>query len=956
MLSVMSMRAVPIPTRALLPLVLLSSLALGVSPGFGDPAQGLAKQSTWQVQSAGKSSLHILQNGHLFLEAETLPLGPRWRVGEGEALPEVTGDGVRFSDTLVFSRPSRQWGKPPIPAGSMRFDWSAKLDGARIVVRYSARPDDSFSGEGVLVRVPTLPHWQGGKLRIEQGTGAAQTMPLPPSDGDLAEAVTAVELKMPGESPVRVSFPHPVALNAERGALRFWPSGRRGNFRSGEAGFVIELPGKATLSKTPGFNRTDDWWPVSVEEDYTSGSAIGLEDWLEHPAGRHGWLTSQGPDFVFEDGTRAVFWGTNLSWARMAPEVEDGIRMADKYAKYGFNLVRFHKFLDGSPLGTVLDRDDRDAFDPEVLARFDRFHAELVRRGIYVGWSPIYIYKPAPSEAKDVLALDEILAMKAPVGIYSGTFHQLVNVAPDLQDIYIKHVVAMLEHTNPVTGRRYADDPAVAFIELHNEDMIFKDNTGRMLDQCPTYRKQINRLFSEWLLEHYGSEAAFTRAWEGEPREANGESLTGKTIRVVFKPKDASSYSRRELDSFRFLSEFQLRFYQRFEKAIRDTGYRGVIVAGCWQSQYWLPQYYNLFTDWQIGPIDRHNYMRPGVEMISRPGAGLLAAGIQQMADRPFSLSEWASGRGWAGSMDAIIAAYGMGLQGWDLSAQFSSSAPDILLKSAPNINFVSDAWQRLSLHPALARIVRRGDLRLGGPVSTRRFSLEQLHRGEIGFDPSLDLSAGAYLMASTGSVPTEMLAIGRTVIEVAEGDPDPALTQADPARFWDRKARTIRSSTDELLWDYSDLGWFSVDTPGTIAVFGNGGGRVHELRHGTITYDRSYADVIVTADDPGATLADSPALLVTVAGRVAHRGSVLDARSSDTLIPADDGKPLVAEPVRLTLALPRGGPAIVEPLDHDGRVIPGAPQIPAHERNGGIEVVLDGHQHKTWFYRIVFP
>jgi len=42
-----------------------------------------------------------------------------------------------------------------------------------------------------------------------------------------------------------------------------------------------------------------------------------------------------------------------------------------------------------------------------------------------------------------------------------------------VQDLMIEMVVHLLEHKNPYTGKTYAHDPALSYIELQNEDDIF---------------------------------------------------------------------------------------------------------------------------------------------------------------------------------------------------------------------------------------------------------------------------------------------------------------------------------------------------------------------------------------------------------------------------------------------------------------------------------------------------
>jgi hypothetical protein len=71
---------------------------------------------------------------------------------------------------------------------------------------------------------------------------------------------------------------------------------------------------------------------------------------------------------------------------------------------------------------------------------------------------------------------------------------------------------------------------------------------------------------------------------------------------------EKSPAPQRLLDNARFLYEVQEDFYTRYNKAIRATGYKGPIVGSCWQAGSGVSHYYNLYSDYQAGIIDRHNY------------------------------------------------------------------------------------------------------------------------------------------------------------------------------------------------------------------------------------------------------------------------------------------------------------------------------------------------------------
>ena len=72
----------------------------------------------------------------------------------------------------------------------------------------------------------------------------------------------------------------------------------------------------------------------------------------------------------------------------------------------------------------------------------------------------------------------------------------------------------MLNHINPFTGFRHSDDPALIFIELQNEDNIYRGAIIESLIQTPTYNALLSKQFSMWLKEKYGSQENLEKTGE----------------------------------------------------------------------------------------------------------------------------------------------------------------------------------------------------------------------------------------------------------------------------------------------------------------------------------------------------------------------------------------------------------------------------------------------------------
>ena len=701
------------------------------------------------------------------------------------------------------------------------------------------------------------------------------------------------------------------------------------------------------------------WFPFEPGQG-RGQSAFDMRGWLDAPAGKHGFIRGDGNDFAFEDGTKIKFWGVNIASNRPFIPQNEAAQWVDFLAKYGINGVRFHKFTWDAYHG-----DSSTRLDPAKWERFDYFQARLREAGIYYGWSHIYGHKPLPADRGRLLAYDEIIAVKLPWAHLDASTASLVNFAEDLQDLNIELTVHMLNHRNPHTGRRYADDPALSFVELQNEDNIFWSAVEKTLEQTPTYRALLCRKFSGWLARKYQTDGGLRAAWGKEGLTA-GESLLKENI----YPKPNHSWfsaeyeeARREnrpvrphyLDRAQFLYEEQVNFYNRFVAAIRQTGYRGPVVGSCWQAGTGLTHLYNLHADYTAGIIDRHNYsggetghqLVPGkvdnAAMVAKPGTGLLGTGLQQTEGRPFVLSEWMSlvPNEWTAEASPVVAAYGLGLQGWDGSYAFALDYPHFTKTlHTPGVYNVTSPTQ-LALYPALAAMLYRDDVREGTTVIRRGVNLADLAAGKTDFAEKVEQDHDRKQFS--GGLPGEALAVGPVKIDfnAAAG----AKTVPDWDKYWDKSKKVVRASTGQLEWHYGGKGYFTINTPGTKGLVGFTGGAAQRLGDVTLQTDNPFAVALVSSLEKDQSLAGCKRMLVTTVARARNTNMTYNADTTQLLRPGE--APILLEPVRLTLGFRRKGRPVVHVLDHDG-VRTGA-TVPVE--GGGVQ--LDGARTKTMYYEV---
>ena len=124
--------------------------------------------------------------------------------------------------------------------------------------------------------------------------------------------------------------------------------------------------------------------PFPLDWSEAERSVIDLSRWLDAPAGKDGPLRVAGGHLLRPDGRRFRAWGVNAPFDVCFVSKELAPRVAQDFARLGFNCVRFHH-LDVPWGANIFDPkfDDTRHLNPETLDRLDFLIAELKQRGIY---------------------------------------------------------------------------------------------------------------------------------------------------------------------------------------------------------------------------------------------------------------------------------------------------------------------------------------------------------------------------------------------------------------------------------------------------------------------------------------------------------------------------------------------------------------------------------------------
>ena len=699
------------------------------------------------------------------------------------------------------------------------------------------------------------------------------------------------------------------------------------------------------------------WFPVTFDDDvFSSQSVIDMSQLVEAPAGQHGFLQRSGAELRFEHSDQAQkFWAVNAHASDDSDE--DMVQRARYLRKHGVNMVREHPLQD--TLGLL---DTRGEFDAKRLERWDRWFFTLKQQGLYMTWSPFYPHRLQRGEGYDLF--DEL-----PGEGDTRSVAGLVNVEPALQASEWRWLKTLLLHKNPYTGLRYVDDPALAVLEIHNEDSIFWHYplNGLAEGDFPKHLARLQARWAAWLRSRYKSDANLAQAWGAgwlglwsgmRPHDSlDNAAMPIYSAREMgaHGPVGAPRARKRMGDFIRFLAEKQRGYYEDRIAQLRALGFRGVTITTAWRAGGPAADAANLWTDTAADMISRHTYVGGGagrhliapgrVDMRSQLaaiGSGLLAMGLYQVQGHPFCMTEWSDmpPNPWKFEAAPIVAFYGLGLQGWDAAYHFTSSGPRMGDGWPQGSNYVSDTPHYMGQFPALSFAIAHQHVRQGDVVAARRVSVDELFQG---YDPlGQDFTAGGHddkRLKREPTTPLSLLALGQVTVGF-----DGGRSYSTSARVGTQHATEVKAITDQLLWS-ADKQQLRICTDKTQGLVGRTSSAPIDLPSVTLRLDTPAVSLLLTPLDDR-PLRESRHVLITALARDRQQGSIYAQRGSQLL---DKGSPVLwLEPVVATLRLRGDRPTQVRALDQYG-VFSGN-TVPIAE-DGSFRI--DG-RYQAYYYEVV--
>lgn len=622
-------------------------------------------------------------------------------------------------------------------------------------------------------------------------------------------------------------------------------------------------------------------WAFTAERDTFSPDAFfDARSLNEKVAGESGFVTlDKDGRFLRGDGKPLRFWGVVSDNQKAIGEGSDQEqRNLEHHARWlskrGVNIVR--TMIDITPrLRQGWGAPNSD--DPSDVNRMEldgvwRYVAAMKKEGIYSLICPYWALtvKPPASWGVDI-----------PEG---KDAHNALFFDPKMRELFKNWLRIMLTEKNPYTGIPLKDDPALAILQVQNEDSLLFWTFGTMSD---SQKRVLGTQFGDWLKKKYGSLGKAQKSWDDVTLPGDDSA---KGVFAMYPTYDFTQTSnivdgkaRRKADQLEFLATTMREFYADITQYVRGLGAKCLINSTNWRPADTL----------RMGDAERWSYLANPILAVNRYTGSVHEGKDKGWAIRvgDFYNPSWSQLKDTAGFPLTLKPAQGSPIliteSSWVLptvhrsEGSFLVSAYGSLTGIGPYFFFINgnDEWahpgsangydknsqfkwsnaqpDEIGQFPAAAWLARLGYVQEAKPVVIEQRSLEDLWTQrlpliaeEAGFDPNRD--TGSISPRSNVKTFVDPLAYFVGPVRTIYGG-DSSKNYVDPKlnTLIDRKSQTVRSATGELTLEYGK-GIAILNAPKAQGVTGflkEGGGK-YSTSDLQITSSNDYATLLVVSLD----------------------------------------------------------------------------------------------------------
>jgi hypothetical protein len=689
--------------------------------------------------------------------------------------------------------------------------------------------------------------------------------------------------------------------------------------------------------------------PFTINHEVRVDSPADVRFLLDAPAGKHGFIHVIDGHLATDTGHRIRLWGVNITgWLKnsaLLPPKPEARLYAAELARLGVNCVRF-QFLDlttnDRPAGLIEgNRDDTRVMDPKQFDRLDYFIAQLKANGIYTDFN-LNVgrrYK----EGDGVRDYNLIGPAKA-----------MTEFDPRLVELEKEYARQLLTHYNPYTRSEYRNEPAIAIVEIVNENSIlefWERNWLRgelrvgaphyQLDLTPYYATELNADYNRWLAQ------TLTPAKLTHLRQIAGVGPGQPVPRLLRQEFDTAPRERFYTEAA-FYAHVETHFLEEMRNYLKKTlGVKSLIIGQA-DHTYWIPGLPLLRSTSLMDIVDAHVYWQhPAIsgrrntpfvnDPLHSPPVKLTRSTI---AGKPFTVSEVNEPfpNDYECELIPILAAYGA-FQDWD-GIFFYTFEPKLIGQWQPVIGDHFDISLdpvKIAELPVGALVFLRHDVRAARKTIERTYST-----GQIDKSMRLPESDDPYF---TPGFPLSLSLEHGSRVRCLDCEP----TQ----KFHDSTTNPIRSDTGQLAWYTSDEkgGLVTIDTDRTNALVGFVKENHVATSHLSADIENPFCSIAVSSLD-GKPLSVSSLLLLTATGRVENTGFVWDQRRAN--YQQWGTAPTLIEPITGWILLKNIEGAVamlVTPLDGSARPIA---ELHGRRLEAGWEIPIGNPATTTYLVNVI--
>ena len=723
---------------------------------------------------------------------------------------------------------------------------------------------------------------------------------------------------------------------------------------------------------------TSDWYAYELADlEAMIGTSLDVSYLIDKAD--HGKVGVKGDDFVFEDGTKANFWGVNINAYSLFQNKQKTDILINAVAAGGYNLIRILDWDSSFYYPNIFgyNGNSKDVAE-EQLEQFNYFWAKCQEKGIYIDFVMLggrYASSDVPDNGK--LSDEEVADI-------SQGFKMEIYIDERLQEATKTLLKKVIGVVNKNTNTRLAEDRTLAIVEINNESnlMTMYDDLEAYRFKSETYKLMAQKKYAEFLTKKYNpdgslgvkaTEDAIKAAWRADGKQGfdgRNESLANATIQINGDYLSDKYSPQRCADGFEFFYTLMENFYNDIYEWAKTPASEGGLGISCpitGGTNFAGDDRADLFLNAHYDYIARHTYqshpttgteynvgtaVSGGNSTLGDVGGNTFAsAAFRKVMGLPYIVTESLIAEPNIHSVEFnLIASAIYSYQGWSLTAfTYMNKDLDNRNNQITNSFIIMDHPGRFSTITSASLLYQRAEITKAEIGYYRVITVDDAmdYKNQI-----MGLPEGTYVVGKTGVY----FADNSGNVLFQSGDFDISDNTHDAEILEKILHSQLISEGGEMIWN-QQAQTFIVNTKSTQGAVGYIGGRNIRLDDVEMYIETPYAQVTVSALGAkkygvNPDIATAEKLLVTAVGQSRNTGAEIS--SDGTTITSLGTAPILVQPIVGKIVLKTYDKFTVNILKSSGEAVTDGRTATVEKDENGFTVITLKKEDKTTYYEII--